>query len=267
MILFVTVELLLFGATLCLPLRHYQPPVANDDWWTDMEATVWDDKGPQLENSPSYNTFRQVDKQLDMHGYAQHVGKINRGQYYNPELNLPGHRAFGHKDDYNPADLKSGSFRHSPQGQKVVAEQVHVDLGMAASLGDIITIPPGHSINTDGTIDVETDPGQQHPCASNPCAGVFPKNDAMCEDVVDTTTARCSRVIVDGGWSEWYPEQCVGVKRKFCNNPPPSFGGVACWEGSFYTYFDIDFDDSSEGELCGCPPGWTPFGSHCYIPS
>jgi len=254
MILFVTIPLL-FGILNCVPLR-YQPPKKSDYWWFDMEATVWDDKGPQLENSPYYNTFRQVDKQLDMYSYAQHVGKINRGQYYNPELNLPGHRAFGHKDDYNSGDLKSGAFRHSPQGQKVVADQVHVDLGMATSTGDIITLAPGHSINTDGTILVETNSGQ-HPCASNPCARVFPKNEATCV-AIDTTTAKCTRVIIDGGWSSWQcTADCTQVRRT-CNNPPPSFRGADCVGESIESR-------SCEGGLCGCPLGWNPFGSHCYI--
>jgi len=251
---------LLFVATLSLPIQQ-GPPKNNEGWWTDMEAILWHDNGPQLENSPYYNTFRQVDKQLDMYGYVQHVGKINRGQYYSPELNLPGHRAFSHKHDFHSGDLKSGSFRDSPQGEKVVADQVHVGLGMASSPGDIITIEPGYTINADGTILVETLPGHS-PCASNPCSKVFPKNQAMCK-AVGITTAKCTRVIVDGGWSEWYPwgqcaADCTKVRVRSCNNPPPSFGGESC-----LGIRDSDMV-SCEGGLCGCPLEWSPFGSNCY---
>jgi len=262
----VTLSLLqLLRGTLCVPLRH-QPQ--NDAWWNDIEATPWASKGSQLENSPYYNTYKQVDSQLHMYGYAQHVGKINRGKYVNPELNLPGHRAFGHEHDFNPGDLGSGAFRFSPEGQNVMAEMVHWVLGIADKRGeDIITIDPGHSINPDGTILVQTRHGQD-PCSSNPCNGVFPNHRATCE-ALDDTTAKCERVI-PGGWSDWgsYGEcvECTRFRTRSCSKPPLANGDTSCIGDEYEEEACTVEPEACTGDQCPqCPSGdWSVFGSACY---
>jgi len=243
MLSFVTVAVsCVLGGVMSVPVRYNEPPryeppkevhfkplKENDGWWYDTEATPWVTRGAQLQNSPFYHTYRQLDKQLDMYGYAQHAGNINRGEYYNPELNLPGDRAFGFKGDFNAKDLDSGAFRHSPRGQQVVAEQVHVDLGMADELGEIITVGAGQFIKPDGTILLHTLPSP-NPCNNpNPCANVFPGHKATCV-ALDTTTAKCERIvnggvagIVNGRWSNWAEfsdcdADCKRERTRTCDN-------------------------------------------------
>jgi len=228
MLRLVTVPFLL-GVVLSVPVR-FEEPKEDSDWWFNAEAMPWDSRGAQLENSPFYNTFRQMDQQLDMYGYAQHVGKINRGEYFNPELNLPGNRAHGYRGDFNRNDLTSGAFRYAPKGQRVVAEPVHVALGMASSVGDIITVGAGLFIKPDGTILVATQPGQ-HPCNPDPCARVFPSHRSTCV-ALDATTAKCERII-NGGYTEWTAwgpcnAGCERERSRTCDNPATSNGGAPC---------------------------------------
>jgi len=100
----------LLGGVLCPPMR-YQPPEESVDWWYNTETMPWADRGAQLENSPFYNTFRHMDQQLDMYGYAQHTGKIYRGEFSHPENVLPAHRAFGYHSDFNHQDFESMATR------------------------------------------------------------------------------------------------------------------------------------------------------------
>jgi len=258
----VTVSCLL-GAALSVPVR-FEPPKENAGWWYDAEATPWDTQGAQLQNSPFYQTFRQMDKQLDMYGYAQHVGKINRGEYYNPELNLPGDRAFGYKGDFNAKDLASGAFRHAPRGQQVVAEPVHVELGMADSVGEIITVGAGQFIKPDGTILLHTLPSP-NPCHyGHPCADVFPGYRATCV-ALDTTTAKCER-IVNGKYSAWSDfgacnADCEKEKTRTCDNPAPSNGGAACVGPSSEVETCLDADDSTDECVDGGWGVWSDFGA------
>ena len=67
--------------------------------------------------NPYYSWYKRAAQQMDMYGYAKHVGKINRGQFLNPELNTPANRAFGYQSDFNPQDFNSGAFKYKPQGQ------------------------------------------------------------------------------------------------------------------------------------------------------
>jgi len=242
-----------------VPVR-FEPPKENEGWWYDAEATPWDTQGAQLQNSPFYQTFRQMDKQLDMYGYAQHVGKINRGEYYNPELNLPGYRAFGYKDDFNAKDLASGAFRNAPRGQQVVAEPVHVELGMADSVGEIITVGAGQFIKPDGTILIHTLPNPSlNPCYGHPCAYVFPGYRATCV-ALDTTTAKCER-IVNGKYSAWSDfgacnGDCKKEKTRTCDNPAPSNGGAACVGPSSEVEACTVDDDSTDECWDGGWGGW-----------
>jgi len=241
-----------------VPVR-FEPPKENEGWWYDAEATPWDTQGAQLQNSPFYQTFRQMDKQLDMYGYAQHVGKINRGEYYNPELNLPGYRAFGYKDDFNAKDLASGAFRNAPRGQQVVAEPVHVELGMADSVGEIITVGAGQFIKPDGTILIHTLPNPSlNPCYGHPCAYVFPGYRATCV-ALDSTTAKCER-IVNGKYSAWTDfgacnADCEKEKTRTCDNPAPSNGGAACVGPSSEVKACLGDDDGDDECVDG---GWGP---------
>jgi len=109
--------LALLGGVLSAPVR-YQSPEESVDWWYRIETMPWADRGAQLENSIFYNTYRHMDKQLDMYGYAQHTGKIYRGEYSHPENVLPAHRAFGDNSDFNHQDLGSGAFRYGPHVDK-----------------------------------------------------------------------------------------------------------------------------------------------------
>jgi len=245
----------LLGGALSVPVR-FEPPKENAGWWYDAEATPWDTQGAQLQNSPFYQTFRQMDQQLDMYGYAQHVGKINRGEYYNPELNLPGDRAFGYKGDFNAKDLASGAFRHAPQGQRVVAEPVHVELGMADTVGEEIIVGAGQFIKPDGTILLHTRPSP-NPCHyDHPCAYVFPGYRATCI-ALDSTTAKCER-IVNGKYSAWSDygacnADCEKERTRTCDNPAPSNGGAACVGPSSEVATCTGADDASDACVDG---GW-----------
>ena len=101
----------------------YPAALADDDWWYDL-GHDWDTSDHFNSYNPFYQTFKQIKGQLDMYGYAKHVGKINRGQFLNPELNQPGHRAFGYESDFDLKDVNSGAFRYQPKGQQYRAKPV-----------------------------------------------------------------------------------------------------------------------------------------------
>ena len=114
-------KLLLISFTVCATLS------LDDAWWYD-QGHDWATSDYFNSYNPFYQTFKQVKNQMDMFGYAKHVGKINRGQFLNPEFIQPGHRAFGFKSDFNLKDTNSGAFRYKPQGQKFRAKQVLISL-------------------------------------------------------------------------------------------------------------------------------------------
>ena len=132
---------------------------------------------------------------MDMLGFAQHVGKINRGTYINPELKTPGDRTFGHSSDFNPQDFSSGAFSSPPQVQNVLAEKPHVDRGLAENVGDRVPLTHGHQFQelSNGTITVKTNPDHKHPCSPDPCRGIFPAGvEARCQKIGDNQ-ASCER--------------------------------------------------------------------------
>lgn len=149
---------------------------------------TWATSNNIARNSPYYNTYKQVSRQMNTYGPAQHVGKIYRGRFLNPELNTPRDRAFGYQSDFNPRDLKSGAFRYKPQGQKFRASEVHVNEGLARSVGEVATMPLGQYVQEDGTILIQTSGGRS-PCDPNPCPSV---RMPTCT-VVNGVTAKCSR--------------------------------------------------------------------------
>jgi len=163
----------------------------EEDWWYDMGDT-WQISNHLASFNPFYKMYKQSAAQMDWYGYAQHVGKINRGQFTNPEQNVPSHRAMGHQADFNPEDLESGVFNYNkpPQGQRFRASAVHVSLGLANHIGEVRTMPLGQHVQADGTVLVQTSPGQSGPCQPDPC-----KHLALhtCTPV-NQYTARCSDI-------------------------------------------------------------------------
>ena len=97
------------------------PPLTEDEWWYDMGD--WDTPS-SLQSNPFYQTHQYLQNQMDLFGFAQHVGKINRGQLVNPELNRPWDHAYGYQNDFNDEDFKSGAFRNPSKGQRIRATQV-----------------------------------------------------------------------------------------------------------------------------------------------
>lgn len=126
---------------------------------------------------------------MSFYSFAQHVGKINRGHFLNPELNMPKNRAFGYQSDFNLENLKSGAFKHKPQGQKYRATEVHVNEGLASHVGEVRTMPAGQHVQEDGTIFIQTSTKEKTPCDPNPCTEV---RMTRCTTVNDVT-AKCSR--------------------------------------------------------------------------
>jgi len=109
---------------------------------------------------------------------AQHVGKINRGKFLNPELNLPADRAFGdpYHSDFHADEIRSGAFEYRPSGQKIVARKVDVDAGIAKQVGDIVRLPVPVFVKKDGTLLVsapQENRANPHDACSihpNPCS-------------------------------------------------------------------------------------------------
>jgi len=178
-----------FGAPVAL--SYYQDASTNyyqdSDWWHSLgTGDDWYVSDYLDAISPFAQTFHQMQQQLDMFGYAQHVGKINRGKFLNPELNLPADRAYGYDSDFNPQDFKGGAFKHQPQGQKFVAKPIHVNLGLASKAGEIKVLPVGHHVQNDGSVLVQTK-GKADPCNPSPCSNVHLPRCVVVNDV----TAKC----------------------------------------------------------------------------
>jgi len=183
-----------FGAPGALSTSYYPDAAVStnyyqdSDWWHSLgTGDDWYVSDYLDAISPFAQTFHQMQQQLDMFGYAQHVGNINRGKFLNPELNLPADRAYGYDSDFNPQDFKGGAFKHQPQGQKFVAKPIHVNLGLASKAGEIKVLPKGHHVQADGSVLIQTK-GQADPCNPSPCSNV---NLPRCE-VVNDVTAKCS---------------------------------------------------------------------------
>ena len=103
-------------------LKHPQPS-SHGDWFYEM-GDDWGVSNKLAKVNPYYNWYKQTAAKMDAYAPALHVGKIDRGQFFNPELNMPADRAFGYQSDFNPEDLKSGAFNIKPQGQKIRAKAV-----------------------------------------------------------------------------------------------------------------------------------------------
>jgi len=182
-----------FGAPGALSTSYYPDPMPStnyyqdSDWWHSLgTGDDWFVSDYLDAISPFAQTFHQMQQQLDMFGYAQHVGNINRGKFLNPELNLPVDRAYGYDSDFNPQDFKGGAFKHQPQGQQFVAKPIHVNLGLASKAGEIKVLPVGHHVQNDGSVLVQTK-GKADPCNPSPCSNVHLPRCVVVNDV----TAKC----------------------------------------------------------------------------
>ena len=101
---------------------HHQ----GDDWWYDLGGHNSYASDYLYATSPYYSWFKNAQIQYDMFAPAKHVGKINRGKFLNPEINLPADRAFGdpYHSDFHADEMRSGAFEYRPRGQKTVARKV-----------------------------------------------------------------------------------------------------------------------------------------------
>ena len=101
-----------------------------DDVWGYSLGDDWDVSNNIAARNPYYNTWQHLSAQMEQHAFAQHMGKIYRGQLANPEINFPRHRAFGLDSDFNDGDFayESGAFEYKSKGQQVVATQVFIGL-------------------------------------------------------------------------------------------------------------------------------------------
>ena len=101
---------------------HHQ----GDDWWYDLGGHNSYASDYLYATSPYYSWFKNAQMQYDMFAPALHVGKINRGKFLNPEINLPADRAFGdpYHSDFHADEMRSGAFEYRPRGQKIVARKV-----------------------------------------------------------------------------------------------------------------------------------------------
>jgi len=183
-----------------------------DQWWYDLG----DDDLPASDylaaTSPFYNWFQTARQQFDAYAPAFHVGKINRGTFLNPELNLPADRAFGQDSDFNAGELNSGTFSFTPKAQKFVAKKIHVDAGLATKVGQIATMPVGVFVQDDGTFLVDTGMRQVNPCNPSPCS---PTSGTPRCIVVGPSTAKCigpERKKLELKWMDPVNENGVIVK-------------------------------------------------------
>ena len=104
--------MLLVTVTQSVPIRMKR--TVDDNFWYDMGGSLWEVSN-KLTNSLYYNTYKHMNGQMDMYGFAQHAGKINRGRYQASERNKPSDRVYGAQPDFNPKDIKSGPFVQRPQ--------------------------------------------------------------------------------------------------------------------------------------------------------
>jgi len=167
------------------------------DWWFDIGGQDSHASEYLAATSPFYQWFKNAQVQYDMYAPAKHVGKINRGKFLNPELNLPADRAFGHQSDFHIDDLvSSGAFEYRPQGQNIRAREVDVIAGIANRVGEIIKLPLPVYVKKDGTLLVNVFGGHRSnprdACTRNPdpCSD-FPARPRCVPLPGDVNTVKC----------------------------------------------------------------------------
>lgn len=156
----------------------------------------WDTTDKLEENTYSLAALNYMKKQMEVYGYAQHIGTVNHGQYLNPELNQPRDRAYAYGSDFNPWNFLLGAFRYTPSSNNnnfyhnVYATEAHVGLGMASAEGQVVKVPVDVQVQGDGAVLLTL--GNSiggNPCINNPCKIRF--NYINCE-VVNYFTVKCS---------------------------------------------------------------------------
>jgi len=172
------------------------------DWWFDIGGQDSHASEYLAATSPFYQWFKNAQVQYDMYAPAKHVGKINRGKFLNPELNLPADRAFGHQSDFHIDDLvSSGAFEYRPQGQKIRARKVDVIAGIANHVGEIIKLPLPVYVKKDGTLLVNVFGGHRadphNACTRNPdpCSD-FPARPRCVPLPGDVNTVKCMGPVI-----------------------------------------------------------------------
>jgi len=167
-----------------------------DDWWYDNGGHNSHATEYLSETSPFYLWFKEAQLQYDMFAPAKHAGKINRGKFSNPELNLPADRAFGHESDFRIDDFVSGAFEYRPRGQKFLARKVDVDAGIANSVGEVIRLPLPVYVKGDGTLlvqafgDTRANPRDACTRNPNPCSN-FPARPRCVPINGNVNTVKC----------------------------------------------------------------------------
>jgi len=179
------------------------------DWWFDIGGQDSHASEYLAATSPFYQWFKNAQVQYDMYAPAKHVGKINRGKFLNPELNLPADRAFGHQSDFHIDDLvSSGAFEYRPQGQKIRARKVDVIAGIANHVGEIIKLPLPVYVKKDGTLLVNVFGGHRadphNACTRNPdpCSD-FPARPRCVPLPGDVNTVKCMGPVVTKVQLRW----------------------------------------------------------------
>jgi len=216
-------------------------PQTEDEWWHGFGD--WDTPA-SLQSNPFYQTQQYLQNQMDLFGFAQHVGKINRGQIFNPELNSPMNHAYGYQNDFNDEDFTSGAFRNPSKGQMIRATQAHVDRGLAKAVGEIAVMPVGTNVQPDGTILVQTSTHQKNPCNPNPCSKY---KMSQC-DVINDVTAKCSQ----HGNYELTLRWTTDYHDMYFTIDPAFHDGTECAEYDFlYDDYDSDGDDLDGISGCG----------------
>jgi len=137
-------------------------------FWYNQESTGdWEVSNKLRRQSDFYGTYKHIDRQMDNYGFATHVGKINRGDLRNPELNSPKDRAYGVNADFNPQDRNTDDFEFNPGCQWTLATKYDVDLGFATCVGDTFCLPNGLEVQDDSSLVIETK--NKAACSPNPC--------------------------------------------------------------------------------------------------
>merc|ERR1712142_24174 len=203
-----------------------------DYWWYNFGGHDSPASDYLAATSPFYNWFKNAQQQYDAFAPAKHVGKINRGTFLNPELNLPADRAVGWNSDFNAGDFNSGAFSNTPQAQKFVAKKIHVDAGLATKVGQVASMPAGVFVQDDGSLLVDTSLRQIDPCNPSPCSATSGTPRCI---AVGSSTAKCigpEKKVLEIRWID--PADETGVVVKDITNPPQcetQFSnppGVAC---------------------------------------
>ena len=63
----------------------------EQDWWTNMNSNGdWKASNYIARKSPFFKTYQQIDKKMDMYGFAQHTEKIHPRTKFYPTTSIEG---------------------------------------------------------------------------------------------------------------------------------------------------------------------------------